>query len=82
MQSIFYYILFVGIKKRALYRGGSRINFRVLQNFTRKIEHRNDVICRILYIQQEARTYSFDYGMGAELKVKFDSSKKHPRMGG
>ena len=27
-------------------RGGSRINFRVLQNFTKKIEHRNDVICR------------------------------------
>ena len=27
-------------------RDGSRINFRVLQNFTKKIEHRNDVICR------------------------------------
>ena len=27
-------------------RGGSRINFRVLQNFTKKIEHRNDIICR------------------------------------
>ena len=26
-------------------RGGSRINFRVLKNFTKKIEHRNDVIC-------------------------------------
>ena len=24
-------------------RGGSRINFRVLQNFTKKIENRNDV---------------------------------------
>ena len=34
--------------KNVLYgvvRGGSRINFRVLQNFTKKIEHRNDVIC-------------------------------------
>ena len=27
-------------------RGGSRIKFRVLQSFTRKTEHRNDVICR------------------------------------
>ena len=26
--------------------GGSRINFRVLQNFIKKIENRNDVICR------------------------------------
>ena len=26
--------------------GGSRINFSVLENFTKKIEHRNDVICR------------------------------------
>ena len=27
-------------------KGGARINFRVLQNFTKRIEHRNDVICR------------------------------------
>ena len=27
-------------------RCGSRIDFRVLQNFTKKIEPRNDVICR------------------------------------
>ena len=26
-----------------LSRGGSRINFRVLQNFTKKIENRNDI---------------------------------------
>ena len=28
-------------------------------------------------MQQEARKYSFDYSRGADLKVKFDSSKKH-----
>ena len=27
-------------------RSGPRINFRMLQNFTKKYEHRNDVICR------------------------------------
>ena len=30
-------------------RGGSRINFRVLQNFTKKIENRNDVIMQKNY---------------------------------
>ena len=31
-------------------RGGFRINFRMLQNFTKKTEHRNDVIYRkIIY---------------------------------
>ena len=33
-----------------------------------------------LYIQQEARRYSFDYSRGADLKVKFDSSKKQPHI--
>ena len=35
-----------------------------------------------LKIQQEARRYSFDYSRDTDLKVKFDSSKKHPRKGG
>ena len=29
--------------KGNIYRGGSRINFRVLQNFTKKIGNRNDI---------------------------------------
>ena len=31
---------------------------------------------------KEARKYSFDYRRGADLKVKFDSSKKYPTYGG
>ena len=41
----------------------------------KKIELKNDVICRKII---EARRYSFAYSRGANLKVKFDSSKKHP----
>ena len=37
-----------------LIRSGSRINFRVLPKFYKKIEHRNDVICRKIIIQQES----------------------------
>ena len=35
-----------------------------------------------LQIQQEARSYSFDYSRGTDLKVKFDSKKKHPPIWG
>ena len=35
-----------------------------------------------LYIQQEARRYSFDYSKGTNLKVQFVCNKKHARMGG
>ena len=41
-----YFIAEVVFYVTQLHRGGFRINFRVLQNFTKKIEHRNDVICR------------------------------------
>ena len=50
------------------------------QNFTKKIEHRNDLICRKTTIQQESSRQSFDYSRGTDLKVQFDSSKKHPRI--
>ena len=33
-----------------------------------------------LQIQQVTRRYSFDYSKGTDLKIQFDSSKKH-RMG-
>ena len=39
---------------RYIRRGGSRINFRVLPKFYKKFEHRNDVICRKIIIQQES----------------------------
>ena len=35
-------------------RGGSRINFRVLPKFYKKIEHRNGIICRKIIIQEES----------------------------
>ena len=31
-------------------------------------------------IQQEAGRYSFNYSRGADLKVQFDFSKKHPHI--
>ena len=31
------------VEQFGIFRGGSRINFRVLQNVTKKIENRNDV---------------------------------------
>ena len=40
-------------------RGGSRINFRVLQNFTKKIEHRNDVICRKIIDSARSKKVQF-----------------------
>ena len=40
-------------------RGGSRINFRVLQNFTKKIEHRNDVICRKIMDSARSKKVQF-----------------------
>ena len=41
----------------------------------KKIEHRNDVICRKII---DSARYSFDYSRGADLKVQFDSNKNHP----
>ena len=38
-------------------KDGSRTNFRVLQNFTKNIDHRNYVICR--KVIDSARSYSF-----------------------
>ena len=40
-------------------RGGSRINFRVLQNFTKKIEHRNDVTCRKIIDSARSKKVQF-----------------------
>ena len=40
-------------------RGGSTINFRVLQNFTKKIEHRNDVICRKIIDSARSKKVQF-----------------------
>ena len=34
-------------------RGRARINLRVLQNFTKKIDHVNNIICRKISKQQE-----------------------------
>ena len=31
--------------------------------------------------QQEARRYIFDYSRGTDLKVQFNSNKKHPAYG-
>ena len=63
-------------------RGGSRIYFRTLQNFTKKkLNIEMMKYAEKLLIQQEARRYRFDYNRGADLKVKFDSSKKHPQYG-
>ena len=42
-----------------LFRGGSRINFRVLQNFTKQIEHRNDVICRKIIDSARSKKVQF-----------------------
>ena len=62
--------------------GGSRINFTMLQNFTKKkLNIEMMQYAEKLYTQQEARRYSFDYSRGADLRKKFDSSKKHLRMG-
>ena len=40
------------------------------------IEHRNDVIFRKII---DSARYSFDYSMSTDLKVQFDSNKKHSR---
>ena len=57
-----------------VFRGGSRINFRVLQNFTKKIEHRNDIICRKIIDSARSKKVQFAYSRGANLKIKFDPS--------
>ena len=84
-EKISKFIFIVKRKSNVPFRGGSRINFQVLQNFTKKIENRNDITIQKNYRfskKQEARRYDFDYSRGADLKVKFDSSKKHPPYGG
>ena len=48
----------------------------------KKLEHRNDVICKKIIDSARSKTVRFDYSSGANLKVKFDSSKKHPRTEG
>ena len=45
--------------KRYNVRGGSRINFRVLQNFTKKVEHRNDVTCRKIIDSARSKKVQF-----------------------
>ena len=40
-------------------RGGSTINFRVLQNLPKKIEHRNDVICRKIIDSARSKKVQF-----------------------
>ena len=43
-----------------IYRGESRINFRVLKNFTKKkIEHSNDVICRKIIDSARSKKVQF-----------------------
>ena len=58
-------------------RGRSRINFRVLQNFTNKIEDRNDITMQKNYRFSKKQEDMVLIIVGADLKVKFDSSKKH-----
>ena len=40
-------------------RGESRINLRVLQNFTKKIDHRNDIICRNIIDSAKSKKLQF-----------------------
>ena len=49
----------VKTKNRRIIRGGSRINFGVLQNFTKKIEHRNDVICKKIIDSARSKKVQF-----------------------
>ena len=46
-------------QEQPITRGGSRINFGVLQNFTKKIEHRNDVICRKIIDSARSKKVQF-----------------------
>ena len=47
-------------KRTTSNKGGSRINFRMLQNFTKKkIEHRNDVICRKIIDSARSKKVQF-----------------------
>ena len=41
------------------FRGRSRINLRVLQNFTKKIDHRNDVICKKIIDSARSKKVQF-----------------------
>ena len=45
--------------KFIIYKGGSRINFRVLQNFTKRIERRNDEICRKIIDSARSKKVQF-----------------------
>ena len=45
--------------KKLPFRGGSRINFRVLQNFTKKIEKGDDVICRKIIDSARSKKVQF-----------------------
>ena len=56
------FIIHINIHLRKLLdsiSGGSRINFRVLQNFTKKIEHRNDAICRKIIDSARSKKIQF-----------------------
>ena len=74
---IFHYHLarWFKLKIHTIGRGGSRINFRVLKNFTKRNEYRHNVICRKII---DLATYSFDYSRSTDLKVQLDSNK-NPR---
>ena len=54
----------------------------MLQNFRKKIENRNDEAMQKNYrFSKKQEVMVLITAGGADLKIKFDSSKKHPRMG-
>ena len=67
-------------KNEVFHSGGSRISFRVLQNLLKKNENRNDIIMQKNY--RFSKKQEDMVCRGADLKVKFDSSKKNPTYGG
>ena len=51
--------VFENFRNMCFIRGGSRINIRVLQNFTKKIEHRSDSICRKIIDSARSKKVQF-----------------------
>ena len=52
-------ILQIQLSKVILSRGGSRINLRVPQNFTKKTDHTNDIICRKIMDSAKSKILQF-----------------------
>ena len=55
------------VKLMHTFRGGSRINLRVLQNFTKKNDHRNDVICRKIIDSTRSKNAQLGVGVGVQI---------------